>query len=197
MPKRKPENKTIQVILLENDKHLGEKFEVVRVAPVFARNVLLPEWKAVLANKLNLHNFMAKMEAAETTRKQRASDIGDMVKKIQMDDWIKLTWKVNEKNTLYAKIDENNIADAIKETYKIDVETHWFKMKKKFVEPGDYLVAFEYREVVANIAVKVVGEMDEATKKKMQEMQASAEPTEEEGWENSTESEENTEEKSE
>ena len=184
MPRRKPENKTIEVILLENDKHLGEKYEVVRVAPVFARNILLPENKAVLANKLNLHNYMAKMEVAETSRKQKAADISDLMKKIQLDEWIKITGKVNEKNTLYAKIDENNIADAIKDTYKINVETHRFKMKKKLVEPGDYLVAFEYRDVVANIAVRIIGEMDEATKKKMEELAASAEPIEvEEGEE--------------
>ena len=43
MPRRKLENKTVEVILLQSDKHLGEKFEIVRVKPVFARNVLLPK----------------------------------------------------------------------------------------------------------------------------------------------------------
>lgn len=91
MPRRKPENKTIQVILLENDKHLGEKFEVVRVAPIFARNVLLPEGKAVLADKMSLHNYKAKMEIAEAARKQKASDIGDLMMKIQQDGGLTLT----------------------------------------------------------------------------------------------------------
>jgi hypothetical protein len=91
---------------------------------------------------------------------------------------------------LYAKIDESNLVDAIKDTYKIDVESHRFKMKKKIVEPGDYLVAFEYRDVVANIALKVVGEMDEATKKKMEELKAktaTVEATEVEDAEEKTE----------
>jgi hypothetical protein len=32
---------------------------------------------------------------------------------------------------LYAKIDESDIAKLVKETYKLDVEDHFFKMKKK------------------------------------------------------------------
>jgi len=48
MPKRKIENRMIEVILLEANKHLGEKFELVKVKPVYARNVLLPNNLAVL-----------------------------------------------------------------------------------------------------------------------------------------------------
>ena len=55
MPKRKLENRTIEVILLQADKHLGERFETVKVKPIFARNVLLPNGIAVLADKGNIN----------------------------------------------------------------------------------------------------------------------------------------------
>jgi ribosomal protein L9 len=48
MPRRKAENKVIEVILLEGNKHLGEKFELINVRPSYARNVLLPKKLAVL-----------------------------------------------------------------------------------------------------------------------------------------------------
>ncbi|NOZ44126.1 MAG: hypothetical protein GXP45_03145 [bacterium] len=65
MPKRKLFNRTIEVILLQQNKHLGEKYQVVRVKPIFARNVLLPKEIAVLADKANLNKYQQKMEAAK------------------------------------------------------------------------------------------------------------------------------------
>ena len=51
MAKRSATNRTIEVIMLQNDKHLGEKYEIVRVKPIFARNVLFPNKIAILADK--------------------------------------------------------------------------------------------------------------------------------------------------
>ena len=53
MPRRMIKNRNIEVILLQDDKHLGEKYEIVAVKPIFARNVLLPQNIAVLADKAN------------------------------------------------------------------------------------------------------------------------------------------------
>lgn len=75
MAKRLYENKTIEVILLETDKHLGEKYEVVRVKPIFAQNVLLPKGKALLATTGNLNNYKAKMEAAQKDIKKKIANI--------------------------------------------------------------------------------------------------------------------------
>ena len=50
-------NRTIEVILLQDDKHLGEKYEIIRVKPIFARNVLFPNKIAILADKEAKNNF--------------------------------------------------------------------------------------------------------------------------------------------
>ena len=85
MPKRKLENKTIEVILLQSDKHLGEKFEIVRVRPIFARNVLLPKNMAVLADSNNKNKFAQKMVAAEAERKKKAAGLDDLFVKLHSD----------------------------------------------------------------------------------------------------------------
>jgi ribosomal protein L9 len=72
MPRRKLENRTIEVILLEANKHLGEKYESVKVKPIYARNVLLPKKMAVLATADMVNKYGQKMEAATKERKQRA-----------------------------------------------------------------------------------------------------------------------------
>ena len=174
MPRRTLMNKTIPVILLEDDRHLGEKYEQVRVAPSFARNVLLPGWKAVLATKVNIHNYAQKMEAAEEKRKNRAASIDEFLMKVQQDGGLVFTEKVNEKGVLYGKIGEDKIVSAIKEKYGVEIQSHYIRMEKKLSEAGDYQVPFQYRDVKKNIIVKIVGEMDEIVAKKAEEIEESA-----------------------
>ena len=86
MPKRKVENKTIDVILLEADRHLWEKYEIVKVRPVFARNVLFPKNKAVIADAGNTNKYAQKMKAGEESRKKKAHGLEELFMKIQNDN---------------------------------------------------------------------------------------------------------------
>jgi ribosomal protein L9 len=72
MPRRKLENRTIEVILLEANKHLGEKYEAVKVKPIYARNVLLPKNMAVLATADMVNKYAQKIEVAIKERKIKA-----------------------------------------------------------------------------------------------------------------------------
>ena len=165
MAKRLSSNRTIEVIMLQNDKHLGEKYEIVRVKPIFARNVLFPNKIAILADKEAKNNYAQKMEAARVSREKKAASLEDLFSKITADDGIEITRKANKDNTLYAKVDENDIAEKIKEVYGIEVESHLFKLKKKLNEVGTYSVAFAYNDLKREITVKILGEVDKNAKK--------------------------------
>ena len=166
MPRRKLENRTIEVILLESNKHLGEKFEIVRVKPVFARNVLLPKNMAVLATANMVNRYSQKIKAAEKERGAKAEWFKWLLANIEKDGGLVFTGKVNKDGTLYAKIDEADIAKLVKETYKLDVEDHFFKMKKKITTIGDFVVPFLYKDIKWDIAVKVNAENPEVIEKK-------------------------------
>jgi len=164
MPKRKLENKTIEVILLQSDKHLGEKFEIVRVKPVFARNVLLPKKMAVLADGSNKNKFAQKMVAAEADRKKKATGLEDLFVKLNSDEGITIVRKANADGTLYAKVDENDIATKINEVYGVELEPHYLKLKKKITALGSFAVPFLYKELKKEIIVKVEQDPEEAEK---------------------------------
>lgn len=57
----------------------------------------------------------------------------------------------------------------IKEVYGIDVDTHYFKMKKKLAEVGEHIIPFQYRDMQKTITVVIKGEMDKAVAKKVEE----------------------------
>jgi hypothetical protein len=85
---------------------------------------------------------------------------------IQKDGGITFTGKVNKEGTLYAKIAESDITKLVKETYKADVEEHFFKLKKKITTIGNYSVPFMYKELKGDIAIKVLAENPEVIEKK-------------------------------
>ena len=166
MPKRKLENKTIEVILLQSDKNLWERFETVRVKPIFARNILLPNGIAVLADKENINKYSQKIVAAQHDREKKANSYEELLHKIVEDGWLKLVRKVNKEGTLYAKVSESDLVDLIKEEYKIDVDSHLFKMKKKIEKIGKYLITFAYQNLKKDIEVVVDAEKEEVKEKK-------------------------------
>lgn len=155
MPRRTVKNRNIEVILLQDDKYLGEKYEIVSVKPIFARNVLLPKNIAVLADKANKNKYEQKMQAAVAARAKKAAWLEDLFTKMTENGGVKLVRKVNKDNVLYAKVNEADIAEAIKETYGVEIESHYLKLKKKINEAGSYSVPFLYKDMKKEVAVIV------------------------------------------
>jgi len=151
--------------MLQNDKHLWEKYEIVRVKPIFARNVLFPNKIAILADKEAKNNYAQKMEAAKISREKKAASLEDLFSKITADGGIEITRKANKDNTLYAKVDENDIVEKINEVYGIEVESHLFKLKKKLNEIGTYPVVFTYNDLKREVVVRIIAEVDKNAKK--------------------------------
>ena len=174
MPKRLAKNRTIEVILLQNDRYLGEKYEIVRVKPIFARNVLLPQGIAVFADKAAKNNYKQKMEAAAAARAKKAQNLEDLFAKIANDGGIEIVRKSNSDNTLYAKVDEHDIVEKIKEIYQIEVEPFLFKLKKKFNEVGTFNVVFNYNDLKRELTLNIKAEYDPKAAKKEEK----SEPTE-------------------
>jgi large subunit ribosomal protein L9 len=166
MPRRKLENKTIEVILLVNDKHLGEKYEIVRVRPIYARNILLPQNLAVLADSVNQNAYGQKMKAATIEREKKAQSLDEVFAKIQEAGGITLVRKANKDHTLYAKVDEQDIITIIKELHGVDIEAHFFKMKKKLTSIGQFTIPFLYKALKKELIVTIEADPEEEKKHK-------------------------------
>ena len=127
---------------------------------------LLPQGIAVFADKAAKNNYKQKMEAAAVARSKKAQSLDELFTKITADEGIEIVRKANKDNTLYAKVDEHDIAEKIKEIYQIEVEPHLFKLKKKLSEVGNHLVTFAYNDLKKEILVKIKAEIDPKEVKK-------------------------------
>ena len=160
MPKRKTENRNVEVIMLQSDRYLGEKYEIVKVRPIFAKNILLPQKIVVLADAANRNIYGQKMKAAEDQRNKKAADLNDLFMKIQADNGLFLTRKANKDLTLYAKVDEKDVVAEIEAKYGIAIEPHFFKLKKKFNQVGSFTVPFLYKTMKKEVAVTIDAEKE-------------------------------------
>lgn len=169
MPRRTVKNRNIEVILLQDDKHLGEKYEIVGVKPIFARNVLLPQNIAVLADKANKNKYEQKMQAAVAARAKKAAGLEDLFAKMTENGGVKLVRKANKDRVLYAKVGETDIVEAIKEVYGVEIEPHYLKLKKKLNEVGSFVVPFLYKDMKKEVTVVIEAEAGTQEEAKVEE----------------------------
>ncbi|MEQ8344869.1 MAG: 50S ribosomal protein L9 [Sneathiellaceae bacterium] len=101
----------MEVILMERVDKLGQMGEVVRVRDGYARNYLLPQGKALRANKANLARFeteRSQLEARNLERRQEAEAVAG-----RMGDFsVVLLRQAGESGQLYGSVSARDIADA-------------------------------------------------------------------------------------
>ena len=101
----------VELILLQRVDKLGQMGDIVKVKPGYARNFLLPQRKALRANKENRARFdeqRAQLEAQNLKRKEEAERIAERV--IGMS--VVIIRQAGESGSLYGSVSSRDISDA-------------------------------------------------------------------------------------
>jgi len=101
----------IELILLQRVDKLGQMGEVVRVKPGYARNFLLPQKKALRANKANLATFegqRAQLEAQNLKRREEAERLSERMAGLS----VVIIRQAGESGSLYGSVSARDISDA-------------------------------------------------------------------------------------
>jgi len=105
----------MQIILLERVEKLGQMGDLVNVKPGYARNYLLPQGKALRANKANLERF-------ESERAQREADNLEQRKDAEVEATkmnglaVNMVRAASEMGQLFGSVTSRDIAEAVTET---------------------------------------------------------------------------------
>jgi large subunit ribosomal protein L9 len=102
---------SIELILMQRVEKLGQMGDTVRVKPGYARNFLLPEKKAIRANKANLERFAtqrAQLEAQNIKRRGEAERIAERVGGLS----VVVIRQAGESGSLYGSVSSRDIADG-------------------------------------------------------------------------------------
>lgn len=103
----------IEVILMQRVDKLGQMGEQVKVRPGYARNFLLPQGKAIRANKDNLARFereRVQLEAQNLKRREEAERVAERVHGLS----VVIIRQAGESGSLYGSVGARDIADACK-----------------------------------------------------------------------------------
>ena len=104
----------MQIILLERIEKLGQMGDLVNVKPGYARNYLLPQGKALRANKSNIERFeseRAQREADNLTKRSEAETVAKKMEGLAVN----MVRAASEMGQLFGSVTSRDIAEAVTE----------------------------------------------------------------------------------
>ncbi len=102
----------MEIVLLERVEKLGQMGAVVTVKNGYARNFLLPQGKALRANKTNLEIFETKRAQLETDNLHRKEEASAVAEKLDGES-VTLIRAASESQQLYGSVSTQDIARAV------------------------------------------------------------------------------------
>lgn len=182
----------MEVILLERIEKLGQMGDVVKVKPGFARNFLLPQKKALRANKDNLAFFekqRAQLEAINLKRRDEAQAVAGKMEGLK----VLMVRQAGEGGQLYGSVSGRDVADAVKGA-GYTIERNQVNLDSPIKTLGSYPVRVSlHPEVTITVTVTVARSQEEAERAAAAAAEAAAEDVVEEEVEvEETEAEEET-----
>ena len=132
----------MKVILKQDVRGIGRKYEVKNVADGYAVNFLLPRKLAEFASP-------EAVKKAELLKVATAAEIEirESLTKAQIETLktvkIELKKKANEKGHLFEKVHESEISDALKSQAHADIAPEFIKLETPIKELGEHKVKVE------------------------------------------------------
>ena len=104
----------MQIILLERIEKLGQMGDLVNVKPGYARNYLLPQGKALRANKANIERFESERAQREADNLTKRSEAETEAKKME-GLAVNMVRAASEMGQLFGSVTSRDIAEAVTE----------------------------------------------------------------------------------
>ena len=146
-----------EVMLTENVPGLGETGEVVRVAPGYARNYLVPRKLAVPVTDANRRVIEKKKAQAEVARTQKRDEARVIAAKLEALT-IKIPVKAGADNKLFGSVTALDVTTAL-EAQGIKLEKGQVELPDAIKELGQFKVPVRlHADVRAEAKVSVVKE---------------------------------------
>ena len=147
----------MEVILREDIDKLGNRGEIVKVAPGFARNFLLPKRLAVAATESNRKIVEQERQAhlrKETKIKSEAEDLSKLMTGVT----VTIAQKAGEQDQLFGSVTSKDVADALA-AQNFTIDRRKIQLEDPIKQLGEFKVPVKlHKDVTAEITVVVVKE---------------------------------------
>ncbi|MCB0662790.1 MAG: 50S ribosomal protein L9 [Saprospiraceae bacterium] len=146
----------MDIILLQDIEKVGEKHTIVTVKPGYARNFLIPQGMAIVANETNrgrLDELRRRAEAGEAKKIAAAQEIAAQLE----GKTLKIGAKAGTSGKIFGSVTNIQIAAALQEQLNIDVDRKSVVVPDEVKELGSYTAAINlHKEVEVKVNFEVV-----------------------------------------
>jgi len=148
----------IEVILKQELAKLGNKGELVRVAPGFARNYLYPKDLAMPATPANRKQLEAMRKAADREAARLLGDAEKQAEILRGLDLIRIVAKAGEFDQLFGSVTSRDIAAEL-EKAGCPVDRHKIIIEQPIRTVGDHkVIAHLHRDIDVELTIRVLAE---------------------------------------
>ena len=152
----------MEVILLERIEKVGKLGDVVKVKAGFARNYLLPQNKALRANKKNLSIYEKEKEKYEKLNNEKLSAAEKIAKKMKSIS-INIIKQASDSGQLYGSVSARDIAEELNNQGH-NIEKRQIVLKSVIKNVGQHEVRVViHPEFIINISVNIARTLEELT----------------------------------
>lgn len=127
----------MKVILLEEVKNLGKKFDIKEVADGYARNFLFPNKLAIIANSTNLKKIEEIKKRLEKENEEVTKHLQSIAKKIS-ETKIEFKLKTDKDGNIFGSINKEMILKAFRDHNLVTKERVNIIMDRPVKELGEH-----------------------------------------------------------
>ena len=155
----------MEVILLESFDRLGEIGDIVKVKNGFARNYLIPQKKALRANKENKDKFLKIKNDLLEKNKEKIEESKLILKEIEKKEIIFIR-NASDNGQLYGSVSPKDIANYFNEK-KISIRPSNINLHSSIKKIGIYDLSIKlHADVGCNLKINVATSEENAKKQK-------------------------------
>ena len=147
---------SVKVILQKDVKALGKKGELVEVSEGYAKNYLLKNKLAVVANNENVNIMTGQKKSAEYKKEQEIEHAKKLAKELES---LKVVFqaKTGDNGKLFGSVSMKQVVDAFEKETGVALDKRKINYEDAITSLGTYEIPIQlHKEVVANIKLFVI-----------------------------------------
>lgn len=145
----------MKIILLQDEKKLGKKGDIIEASEGYARNYILPKKIGVEATPKNMNDL--KLQKANNAKiAQEQLDAAKALAASLEDKQVVVKIKAGEGGKAFGSVSSKEIAAAYKEQHNIELDKKKIQLPESLKNFGSYEVAIKlHPQVTGKLTVKV------------------------------------------
>ena len=110
----------MDIILLESLNKLGKAGEIVTVKDGFAKNFLIPQKKAIIANKKNKADLENRITQINSNNDKKIVEANEIKEKLDQKK-ISIAMEANDDGSLYGAVSQKSVSESIYSLLEIKI----------------------------------------------------------------------------